>query len=131
MSRPQKTENEWGENTSDHRQWHERERGPTIKRIMLPHEIEFFKQVLINSYECRSDDITWTFEKFKHVNAEDDDQTINNDDFLILTYRLKCVVHNVPQNRVVFKCKVPIPENVKRDYSQVRNQNQQRMLTAQ
>ncbi len=114
----EKTENEWRENTTDHRQWHERGRGPTIKRMMSPADIEYFRRVLVSSYNCHNDELSYTFDVIRDVDDED------KDNFIILTYKLKCVVHSIPQIRTVFQFKVPIPENVKRDYEQIHSQRQ-------
>lgn len=103
----QQPENEWGDKPSDRRQWHERSRAPIFKRNISTAEIEEFRRSLVASYKCNDSDI---FHKFERIDWEDDEDRF---DYLLLNFIMNCVIFSIPQQRIIFSFKVPIPDRVK------------------
>jgi hypothetical protein len=106
------------EKVSSKKQWQERSDKPIASREMSSEEIEHFKMLLIRSYKCNPDDISYEFEKIKDVNDED------RNDCLLLIYRMKCVVAGKPTIRDIYTKKLPIPDDIKRRAEQIKRQQQ-------
>ena len=109
---------EFGEKTSNKRQWRERSERPIAAKPMTKTEILHFQNVLMQSYKCDDPaDITYDFEKILDENDED------RDDCLFLVYRMKQIDKNgKPSYRPVFRTRLPIPEDIRMKAEQMRAQ---------
>lgn len=105
--------NEWGDKPSDRRgQWHERARAPTFRREMTKAEVEFFRRTLVQAYNCQNTDIFTGYEAI--TNEADEDIK----DYMILNYMMNCVWNSMPITRIIYSCKVKIPEYMKQQAAQ-------------
>jgi len=105
---------------SDKRQWRERSEKPIAARAMSSEEIEEYRHILAQSYECNIDDITTDFERIRDENDED------RDDCLWLKYKMKHIKGGKQTTRVIFTIKLPIPEEIRQMAEQMRQQKNQR-----
>jgi hypothetical protein len=120
--------NEWGDSASSRRQWTERPMKPTIKKVMPTEEVEFFRRALVASYGCKDEDIFVKYKKLSDkYNYEDENVSgvtkgvnSSNDmnDFMMLKYKHRCIRDGLPLVYTAFRCKILIPENVKKQYKQ-------------
>jgi len=77
-------------------------------------DIEETRRVLVASYKCDDSDIIWTFEGI------DNEYDTNRSGFLMLVYRMKSTWKNQSQNRVIFKMKVPVPEDLMARFEEIK-----------
>jgi hypothetical protein len=98
-----------GIKTSNKAQWTERAGAPIATKYMEKAEIEMFREVLARSYKCPIEYIVYDFEKIRDESDED------RDDCLMLTYRMKLAAmrRDGTSTRIIFRAKVPIPEQIK------------------
>lgn len=103
-------------------QWQELPRSPTIKRSMTTQECEYYRKVLVQSYKCADSDITHKFVKMTQ-DTDYNDPDINT--YIKLVYRMKCVIADKPEDRIIYTIKVPIPENVQTRYTNTKKTHTQ------
>lgn len=97
------------EKFSTERQWQEKTDAPIAVRAMTGKEINEFKVTLAQSYKCPVDEIEYYCEKIRDANDMD------REDCLWLIYTLKSNIAGKIIKREVFKLKIPITEQARRD----------------
>lgn len=101
---------ECNEKPSNYRQWQEKPLGPTSTRPIRGDEIESFRRVLVASYQCPDEDIEFGFQKISSDYIDDQDNT----GFLWLVYLMKTLTPDGYTWRVIYRQKIPIPEEILR-----------------
>ncbi len=109
-------EDENYEKPSRHKMWHERSGKPIATRAMMKSEIEDYRKVLVNSYQCDNSDITFDFQKITDENDED------RDDCIWLKYKMRCMIDGKPSAREIFNIKLPIPDEIRKMAETLRRQ---------
>jgi len=104
------------EKPSRTKQWQERSERPTVTRSMTRDEMEEHRQNLAASYRCDIEDISYDFQKIADTNDED------RDECLWLKYRMKCVIKGKPSIRDIHTLKIPLPERIRKQGEQMRQQ---------
>ncbi len=109
-------EDENYEKPSTHKLWNERSSRPIATRPMMKSEIEDYRRVLVNSYQCDDNDITFDFQKITDENDED------RDDCIWLKYKMKYIEKGKPSYREIFNIKLPIPDEIRKMAEDLRRQ---------
>lgn len=89
-------------------QWREAPQRPIAAKPMQISEIEHYRKLLVQSYQCDDQDIRMCFIKIVDSNDED------RDDMIWLKYLMKTVAANGDiVDRPIYSLKLPIPDHIK------------------
>lgn len=99
-------------------QWREAPQKPIATKPMTMAEIEHYRKLLVQSYQCDDRDIRFAF-----IKIANDDGGEDRDDCIWLQYLMKTIDHNNNViDRPIHNMKLPIPDQVRKQAEKLRRE---------